>query len=459
MEKSDFKGKKITIMGLGTLGGGIGVVQYLSKLGAELVVTDLRKKSELSSALRKIKNRKITYVLGKHREQDFKNIDLVLKNPAVPKNSKYLKIAKGNGIPIESDATLFFQLCKVPIIGITGTKGKTTTVALLEKILKKSGKHVVLVGHNQVSVLDRLNIIKKDSVVLFELSSWRLEILRDHKLSPYGAVVTNIAQDHLNTYNGMSDYIKAKSNIFAFQTNNDFVVLNKQNKYTRKFGESVISRRFWFSTKQFADQNGIFINNSRIVYRKNGKESIIVPTKVLKVRGEHNLENVLAAVLTAKIIGTANKYIKEAIAEFSGLTDRLEFVRVLRGKLFYNDTAATIPDATIAALKSFPNKVILIAGGVDKNLSYIHLAKAVKKHVHQTILLPGSATDKLEIYLKKNKIRYIKLPTLQKAVNEAYKIARKNDSILFSPAAASFNLFKNEFERGEKFRQIVKKLK
>lgn len=446
-------------MGLGTLGGGIGVVQYLSKLGAKLTITDLRTKKQLSSALKEVNAKGVVYVLGKHREKDFRNADLVIKNPAVPKTSKFLKIAKRNNVPIESDATLFFQLCKVPIIGVTGTKGKTTTVALIEKIFRKAGKHVVLVGHNQVSVLDRLGLIKKDSIVLFELSSWRLEILREHKLSPHGAIITNIAQDHLNTYNGMSDYVKAKSNIFAFQSKKDFVVLNKQNQYTQRFGKDVVSRRFWFSTDPFSEQNGVFIKNSKIIYRKMGKDSVVGPISVLKLKGEHNLKNILAAVLTAKIIGIANKYVKSSIAEFSGLTDRLEFVRELNKKSFYNDTAATIPDATIAALKSFPKKVVLICGGVDKKLSYSLLAREIKGHAHSLILLPGSATEKLKLHLGRNRINYIESKTLRQAVNIAYKSAKKSDSILFSPGAASFNLFENEFDRGKKFREIVKNLK
>jgi UDP-N-acetylmuramoylalanine--D-glutamate ligase len=459
MKTTDFKGKRITIMGLGTLGGGVGVVSYLLKCGAKLTVTDIRTKKQLSLAIKKIKSKQIVYVFGKHREQDFKNADLIIKNPAVSKTSKYLKIAKKNNVPIESDATLFFQLCKVPIIGVTGTKGKTTTVALLEKIFKQAGKHVVVVGHNQVSVLDRLDIIKKNSVVLFELSSWRLEILQEHKISPHGAVITNIAQDHLNTYKGMSEYIKAKSNIFAFQKKNDFVILNKQNRYTREFGKDVISRRYWFSKKPFVEQNGVFVKNSKIIFRKAGKDSFVAPISLLKVKGEHNLENVLAAVLTAKILGVANKYIKSSIGVFSGLTDRLEFVREIKGSAFYNDTAATIPDATIAALRSFSKKVVLIAGGVDKKLSYSNLAGEISKHSKATVLLPGSATEKLKPYLRKKRIEYTETKNLLQAVKTAYSLSNKKDSILFSPGAASFNLFKNEFDRGEKFRSIVKNLK
>ncbi|MFA6524719.1 MAG: UDP-N-acetylmuramoyl-L-alanine--D-glutamate ligase [Patescibacteria group bacterium] len=459
MNPSDFRGKKITVMGLGTLGGGIGVVQYLLKQGAILTVTDLRTRKQLLPSLNKIKSKKINFVLGRHRKQDFIDADLVIKNPAVPKTSKFLKIAKNSNIPIESDASLFFQLCDVPIIGVTGTKGKTTTVALLADILKRSGRHVVLVGHNQISVLDRLNLVKKSSIVVFELSSWRLELLKEHKISPAVAVITNIAEDHLNTYNGMADYVQAKRNIFSFQNNNDFVLLNKDNTYTKKFGESVTAKRFWFSKKYFPEQNGIYVQKGRFIFRSMGRENIIASVSALRIKGEHNLENALAATLTAKILKVPNKYIIKSLSRFTGLQDRMEFVRKLKGKTFYNDTAATIPEATVVALKSFSEKVILIAGGVDKKVSYDQMAREIMKRAELTILLPGTATDKLKTILNKNKYRYVEAKGLKSAISMAYGIQGKSDVILFSPGAASFNLFKNEFDRGEKFRQIVKNLK
>ncbi|MFA6391428.1 MAG: UDP-N-acetylmuramoyl-L-alanine--D-glutamate ligase [Patescibacteria group bacterium] len=459
MKPTDFKGKRITIMGLGTLGGGAGVVKYLLKTGAKLTVTDLRTKKELFLVIKKLGSKNINYVLGKHREQDFKNVDLVIKNPAVPSGSKYLKIARKNKIPVESDASLFFQLCRVPIIGVTGTKGKTTTVSIVESVLKKSGRHFVIVGHNQTSVLDRLSLIKKDSIVIFELSSWRLEILKDHRISPHVAVVTNVKQDHLNTYHGMKEYAEAKSNIFKYQKNNDFVILNKENSYTRKFGESVVSKRYWFSKKYFTEENGIFVKNGKIVFRNMGTERAIMPLDLLRVKGDHNLENILAAVATLKIIGIPDKFIKLGAENFKGVQDRLEFLRKLKGKEFCNDSAATIPDATVAAIKSFNGNLILIAGGVDKQLNYNQMAIEIKKRVTFLSLLPGSATEKLKPLLIKKKVKFIESESLKRAVDIAYKYDLNDATILFSPGAASFNMFKNEFDRGEKFRIIVKGLK
>lgn len=460
MNSSFFKNKKITVMGLGSLGGGVGVVNYLLKQKAKVLVTDLKSRKDLKDPIKKIsRGSNVRYVLGRHRTSDFTSSDLIIKNPAVPRDSKYILAAMRSGVVVESDASLFFQLCKNPIIGVTGTKGKTTTVALIEAILKSAGKHVVLVGHNQISVLDRLNVIKRNSVVVFELSSWRLELLKEHKLSPHIAIITNIAEDHLNTYNGMNEYIRAKSNIFRFQKRNDFIVLNKDNKYTKKLGAEATAKRYWFSKKYFPDQNGIFIKSNKLVFRENGIEKEILKIDDIKILGEHNVENVMAAVIAAEIVGVSRAKIAKAVADFKGVKDRMEFVKSVSGKKFYNDTAATIPDATIAALNSFSGRVLLIAGGVDKDLNYQAMAAAIQKKAEIVVLLPGSATEKLKSILKRRKIKFTTQNDLKSAVDYVYEYSGRSRNILFSPGAASFNLFKNEFDRGEQFRRIVKKLK
>ena len=214
MRFKNFKNKKIVVMGLGLHGGGVGVARFFAKQGARVLVTDLRKKAELKESLEKLKDWPIKYVLGKHRSEDFKNQDLIIKNPAVPNQSKYCQIAQRNGIPIETDIGLFFELCPAPIIGVTGTKGKSTTASLIAQILKsaKGGKRpkVVLAGNIRTSVLDQLPRIKKNSRVVLELSSWQLEGLAKHKKSPHLAVMTNFKPDHLNRYQNLKEYFQAK---------------------------------------------------------------------------------------------------------------------------------------------------------------------------------------------------------------------------------------------------------
>lgn len=458
MKPSELKGKKITVMGLGILGGGIGTVKYLAAQKAKVLVTDLKSKRELRSALIQLKSLPIFYVLGKHRKEVFIKTDLIIKNPAVSNNSPFLKLARKHQIPIESDASLFFRFCPAPIIGVTGSKGKSTTVTLLEKMLRRKEENIILVGHNRISVLDRLTKVKKNSLVLFELSSWRLESLKAVGISPRIAIVTNIFPDHLNTYKNISEYQNAKKNIFLFQSKKDFVILNRDNPYTKKFGAEVTSQRFWFSTKYFSEQNGVFLKGGKIYFRKQGKEAIITNISKIKLLGNHNLENILAAICAAKILNVQNNDINFVLKHFTGIPDRLELVRTWKGIKFYNDTSATIPDATIAALKALKGKLILIAGGQDKGLNYFKLAQIIKKRVDHLALIPGSASIKLLKYLGPKTISFSQHQTLPSALKKACKKAKRNYTILFSPAAASFNLFLNEFDRGEQFRKLVKKI-
>jgi len=445
-------------MGLGTLGGGVGTAKFLAKQGAKVLATDLKSRAELANSLKQLKSFPIKYVLGRHRITDFTNTGLVVKNPAVPKNSPFLKAAERRDIPIENDASLFFNYCPNPIIGVTGSKGKSTTVALLERMLKKGKVPVVLAGHNTTSVLDRIELLKKKDWVLFELSSWRLEGLAKIKKSPQIAVITNLVPDHLNTYRGMREYQEAKKKIYQFQNSRDYVILNRDNKITRSFGKEVPSQRYWFSLKSFSEQNGAFIKNNKIFFRSYGKESLVLDLSTLKLLGKHNVQNALAAVIVAKILKISNRNIADVLRSFKGMPGRIELVRILKGAKYFNDTAATIPDATIAALDSFNKKVILIVGGQNKKLNYSNLSRKIIKRTKQLILLPGSASDEIEKLLKRRHFSFTKCNSLSSAVLAARQRAEREDVILFSPGAASFNLFRNEFDRGDQFKKFVNKL-
>lgn len=456
---TNFKNKKITVMGLGLHGGGLAVTKWLAQKGAKVLVTDLRDRKTLKPSLEKLERYKIKFVLGKHRAQDFQGVDLVIKNPGAPRESKFLKIAKKNKIPIETDISLFFRICPAQIIGITGTKGKSTTTSLIYEFFKSAGKKPVMAGNIRISPLEVLPRIRQTTPVILELSSWQLEDMTHLKRSPHLAVITNILPDHLNRYRSMSDYVKAKKVIFKYQNQNDFVVLNYNNPYIRQFSKEVVSQRYWFSADKLGINNSCYIKQGWIVYRENGLEKIICHVKDLEIPGQHNLENALAAISVAKIFGISNIVIRKTLRQFKGIPDRLELIRRWKGKEFYNDTTATAPAATLAALASFDEKIILIGGGSDKNLSYRDLAKEVQKRVAFLVLLKGSATRKFINELEK--IRYQswqRVSSLTEAVNLAYR-SDKGRIILFSPAAASFGMFLNEFDRGDQFKKVVSKLK
>jgi len=444
-----FKNKKVLVMGLGLLGGGVATAKWLVKHGARVTVTDLKTKDELLQSIKALGSaaKKIKFVLGKHREKDFKDNEVIVVNPAVPCESKFLKIAKKAGARLENEASIFFRFCQNPIIAVTGTRGKTTTVNWIYHFLKKKYPRVVLTGNSSdnpmLAVLDKLD---GKSPVVVELSSWHLELLPQSGLAPHVAVITNLYPDHLNRYRGMEDYAAAKANIFKYQKKEDILVLNRNNKWTK----------FFISLKP----------KSKIVYFPGGE------FRSFKEKwGEHNYLNLSAALCAVRPFGLDRKDLKKAIATLPVVKFRQELVKNRKNLKVINDATATSPDATIAALKRFGGEnTFLISGGTDKNLFFGGLAKTIKRYIKKEnlYLLEGSATKKIIRELKK--IGYFKktgpkefknLGDILRAIRERLLADNYNYSssiVLFSPASASFEKFDNEFDRGKKFNILVKKI-
>lgn len=466
LQASFFKGKRITVFGLGLNMGGIGTVKFLAAEGArEIIVTDIKSRSELAPALEKLSQYKnVTFVLGQHRPEDFTRVDMVIKNPVIPWTNEYVRIAEKHHVPVEMDASIFFALCKAPIIGITGTKGKTTTATLIAHILEQAKKRVVKVGIGQVGVLGMLASVTPESVVVFELSSWRLSALGRLKKSPALAVLTNIYPDHLNYYKTMEAYKGDKKNIFLFQRTQDTLVANFDDMAVREMTEDARGAVVWFSEGNDIDGNGVWIEDGHICIRYLGEIKKLFPLAEIRLKGEHNVANILAAVATLLAYGLTPKQIVSGIESFSGVPHRLEFVAEKNGVEYYNDTAATIPEATIAALRSFAKPVILIAGGSDKRLTFDALAEAILQHAQRLILFDGEASEKLMAALKARlpeedtRRSFTIVSDMAEAVASAAQSAEQGDIVLLSPGAASFGIFKNEFDRGEQFRVLVRAL-
>ena len=447
-----FRGKKVLVMGLGFLGGGIATTKWLVKHGARVTVTDPKSRRELAPSIRALGQaaKKVRFVLGRHRAEDFKNSEIVVVNPAVPRESRFLKIAKKSGAILENEASLFFRLCKNPIIAVTGTRGKTTTVNWIRHFLKQKHSKSVLTGNSSDNpMLKALDKLDGKNPVVVELSSWHLELLPQSKRSPHIAVITNIYRDHMNRYTNMKQYALAKANIFRYQTGEDFVVLNKKNSWTKFF----LKLRPRSKIEFFSDS---------------------APLKPLRNRlvagvGAHNFENLNAAALATRHFGISKIMIDRALRSLPRLPFRQEIIYQKKKIFVVNDATATSPDGAIAALKRFGPKtrLILIAGGTDKKLDYKKWSKAVKKYVRpeNLFLLNGSATQKMVRELKK--IEYFKEtnPQIFEDLKILLKLACKQlvtnyklpITILFSPGAASFEKFKNEFDRGRKFNAYWKK--
>lgn len=465
MDLSYFKNKKITVMGIGLHGGGVAVVKFLSAHGAKVIATDLRSKEQLKTSLEKLKGVKnVQYVLGQHRMEDFSKVDMVIKNPAAQWSDKHIKFALENKVPVEMDSSLFFKLCKNPIIGVTGTKGKTTTASLIYEILKAAGKNPIKIGVSQVSVLDKLALLKKDSIPVFELSSWRLSALGRFKLSPHIAVFKNIMPDHLNYYGSMEKYFQDKKYIFANQKPKDWLVINGDDELLRLAAKEAHSQVLKFSYSELQKSRAVFIDDGAI-YLNNGIDvKKLIDLKDITIPGTHNLSNIMAAIGAVFAWGLSAAEIKKVLPQLKGVAHRLEFVREIKGVKYYNDTAATIPDAAISALNSFEKSIVLIAGGSDKNLDFADFAKEICEKTKRTILLKGDATIKLLDKIKKcaelsfaEEIEVV--DSMEEAVARANSLSQAGDVVLLSPGAASFGLFANEFDRGDKFKEAVKKLK
>ncbi len=463
MKRSDLKGKRVTVFGLGLNEGGVGTVEFLERsLVREIIVTDVKKREDLAPSLKRLeKYRNITYVLGAHRPEDFSHTDLVIKNPAIPWTNEYVRLAGESGVPVEMDSSLFFMFCGNPVIGVTGTRGKTTTASMIAHIFGHAKRPVARVGISQVPVLGVLEEIRPEDTVVFELSSWRLSALGRLKRSPETAVFTNLYPDHLNYYKTVSAYRKDKEHIYRFQKKDDIAVFNADNEVTMTLSKESAGKTFLFSLGDDIPGNGAFFRDGKAVARVDGNETVIFASDDVMVPGDHNRANALASGLVAFLRGIRPDVVAEAIRSFRGIPHRLEFVSEKCGVSYYNDTAATSPDGAVAALRSFPGKpIILIAGGADKNLSFGSFAGEILAKTKGVVFFKGEATEAIKRELRKimtdvTDARFETVDSMAKAVEMASRSAEPGDIVLLSPGAASFGVFKNEFDRGEQFRAAV----
>ena len=462
-------------MGLGLHDGGLGVTKFLVAQGADVTVTDLRSHDVLAPSLQALNGLPVRLVLGEHRDEDFREAEIVIKNPAVRRDSRYLQIAREAGASIEMEFTLFFKLCPSPFVfGITGTRGKTTTTLMLGAMLKAWRPDTVIAGNLRSSALTKLPEIGPDTPIVLELSSWQLEGLGEQRISPAYAAVTNLSPDHMDRYRDLDDYAAAKQNICRWQRPGDIVVLNVNDPIVSGFSGVAGGSVGWFGdTVLPPGEFGTYLSeDDEIVWQDaTGYEETIGPASLLKLRGRHNLLNALAATALARVAGVPNEIIANTLANFQGVADRLELVRELAGVRYYNDTTSTSPAGTVVALQAFEGealvtgqpKIILIAGGADKQLDFAPMAQAIANPalgVKSVILLKGSATPRLTEAIQPLGFNRLSEPysDFAAAIKAAHEVATTGDIVLLSPGAASFGMFTHEFDRGQQFREIVGKL-
>ncbi len=434
-----FKDKVVVQMGLGLLGRGVGDAEFIAKCAPKkFIVTDLKTEDELKESVDALKDLNIEFIFGEHRVSDFRNADTVLKASGVPLDSEYINEAKRAGADILMSTAILAKYAQdmgVRVVGVTGTRGKSTTVQMIYDGLQKYRKDAnVFLGGNVrgVSTLQLADKLKEGDILVLELDSWQLQGFGDLKVSPNIAVFTNFYEDHLNYYKNMDLYFADKANIFKFQS------LNKGD---------------------------LLIVSDEVLDRVSIANPPIEPMAVaripqewsLKVPGAHNRENASLALEALSELGLSTEEVKETLENFTGVEGRLEYLGEFDGVKIFNDNNATSPVATISALKALKDKgrILLVLGGSDKGLELNDLASCISSIASKVFLLAGSGTDKLKSLLNSYESEYSNLKDLMSSVK---KQAQKGDIVLFSPAFASFGTFANEYERGDEFKRIVKDL-
>ena len=426
------KNNKVAILGFGVEGKD--AARYLLSQGCEVWVFDQKEENKLDFS--GIDKKKLKVVTGpNYLKQGLSNFDMIVRSPGFYRFLPVILEAEKKGVEISSAIKIFFDLCPGKIIGVTGTKGKGTTCTLIYEILKSAGKDVYLAGNIGKPCLDLLKRFKKTSFAIMELSSFQLI---DLNKSPHIAVVLNITTDHLDWHKNRDEYVNAKKNIVSHQTSLDFSIINSEYQTSKSFSKVAKGKVIYFSKKTL---------------NKKYKEKLLL-------RGEHNLENIAAAVEVAKVLKIDERTLINTIQNFKGLEHRLELVGSVDGRTFYNDSFATNPQPVMAAVKSFDEPLTLILGGSDKELNYDDLASFLKsKENVQTIILIGQIAGVIKKSLNKfnfdRPIIDLGMTTATKMVSEAYKNSPKGGVILLSPGSASFGMFKDYKDRGNQFKKEV----
>lgn len=429
MEK--YKNKKVLIVGLGLQGSGVGLVQFFHKIGARVGITDLKNADQLSPSIDLIKSLPLeiqTY--GEHKIADFLWADFIIKGPAMPWSHSLIVEALGKGVVVEMEIGIFFENCLNKIISVTGTRGKSTTTAMIYEILKT--KYTVYLAGNTpgTSTINILPKLKPGDLVLLELSSWQLSSLHRIKKSPQIAVFTNLYPDHMNYYATPKEYFYDKKAIYLYQNKGDVIIANNNLKNDIDL-DNLISTKVFFDKEDF--------------------------TGKLAIEGDHNKENAAAALLVGKELGVAVDEAKRILMDFKGLPYRMEKTTTINEVVIYNDTTSTTPVATITAINAMGDKkILLILGGNSKKLPYEDLISLINDKVEKVVLLAGSFTSEViskitpDILLNKDPFT-----DLKEAVEFALNNASGSDILLFSPGATSFAMFSNEFHRGAEFNKII----
>ncbi|NME95076.1 UDP-N-acetylmuramoyl-L-alanine--D-glutamate ligase [Clostridium cochlearium] len=444
--------KKVAIIGLGI--SNMPLIEFLSNLGARVTGFDKKNEDELGKDIEKLKEKGVNFELGSNYLDKLSNFDVVFRTPSMRVDHPILTKAKSEGAYITSEMEQFIKYCPAKLFCVTGSDGKTTTTTLIYNMLKAEGYTVWIGGNIGTPLFTKIEKIKKEDMVVLELSSFQLMSIKE---PVEVALITNVSPNHLDIHKDMEEYIEAKKNIFKYQRKDDLLVINEDNKVTKSMEKECIGRVLKFSMKEKLKKGAFFYDEYLYINEKK-----VCNMNEVKLKGMHNIENLLAAFCCVSediSIDSMGKVAKN----FAGVEHRLELVKEIQGVKYFNDSIASSPTRTLAGLKSFDRPVILIAGGYDKNISFDILAKEGISHIKHLILL-GDTKYKIEEAFKnimKDSNQYIPISicnSIEEAVNIAKENAKFGDIVTLSPACASFDMFKNFEERGNKFKSIINNL-
>ena len=446
----DLKGKKVLVVGMARTG--IAAVKFLKGKGSLVTTTEVKPKEEMKEAVEALRGMNVSEEWGGHQTEAFLKQDLIVVSPGVDLNIEPVQKATQHGVRVISEIELACRFIHVPIIAVTGTNGKTTTTLLIGEMLREDGKKVGVGGNVGEPLILFADGKDQWEVLVVEISSFQLEAIEDFR--PRISVLLNITEDHLDRYPSYGDYIEAKVRIFANQNSGDLAILNRDDPIVMQFGEKVKAKKVLFSLKEKPGE-GAFSNGQTISLRlgKKGEEYSLAKTPL---KGIHNVENMMASLTAARIFGCSKKSIQTVLDRFKGLEHRLEFVREIEGVRFYNDSKGTNVGSVVKSLLSFPEPVILIAGGKDKNGDLSPLKELIQKRVKHLILI-GEAKERMNRELGKL-TDTVMAKTMEEAVLLAHQKAKAGEVVLLSPACSSFDMFKDYKERGMVFKEAVKQL-
>ncbi len=447
----DLWGRRALVVGLGR--SGREAARVLSERGAIVTVTDTRPPSEFQDALPELLARKAGLELGRHEEKTFLDHELIVVSPGVPWDMPHLAAARAKGIEVVTEVEFASRLVEGTLIGVTGSNGKTTTTALLGRMLEASGFPTFVGGNIGVPLVSAVGRTSRDTMLVCELSSFQLEAI--DTLRPHIAVVLNITPNHLDRHPSFEAYAAAKARIFKNQTEDDFAVLNADDAGVVKLAEFARSRKVCFA-RQRELAEGVFAAGGEVLYRTRHLERTLLAARDVRLRGAFNLENVLAAATSACLVGAEFDAIRRVASEFEGVEHRLEFVREIQGVQFFNDSKATSVDATAKALSAFDRGVHLILGGKDKGAPYAPLVPLLKDRVSEALLI-GAAAERIEKELE-GTVELARAGDLERAVRLAFERAEPGDVVLLAPACASFDQFRDFEHRGRVFKELVQRL-